>query len=120
MMRLLSHLPDHVVGVSASGQVDAQDYESVLMPAIEALLQRHQQVRVLYQLTAAFTGFTAAALWDDAKLGLANWNAWERIAVVTDVDWVAHAIRMFAFMMPGRLKIFSNEQRPDAEKWVAA
>jgi hypothetical protein len=57
---------------------------------------------------------------DDAKLGLANWNAWERIAVVTDVDWVVHATRMFAFMMPGLVKIFSKEPRPAAEKWVAA
>jgi hypothetical protein len=120
MMTLLTHLPDHVVGFSASGQVDAQDYETVLMPAIDAVLQRHQQVRLLYQLTAQFTGFTAGAMWDDAKLGLANWNAWERIAVVTDLDWVAHATRMFAFMMPGRVKIFSNAQRADAEKWVAA
>jgi hypothetical protein len=90
------------------------------MPAIDAVLQRHQQVSVLYQLTAEFTGFTAAAMWDDAKLGLVNWNVWKRIAVVTDVDWVAHATRMFAFMMPGLVKVFANAQRPDAEKWVAA
>ena len=36
-----------------------------------------------------FLGFTAAAMWDDAKIGLAHWNAWERVAVVTDVPWVA-------------------------------
>jgi hypothetical protein len=34
MMKLLAHLPDHIVGVSASGQIDAKDYETVLIPAI--------------------------------------------------------------------------------------
>ena len=119
MMKLLTNLPDHVVGVSASGQVDAKDYDSVLMPAIDAALQRHHRVRVLYQLTSQFTGFTSGAMWDDCKLGLANWKAWERIAVVTDVHWVAHATRMFAFLMPGLVKVFSNEEQPEAEKWIA-
>ncbi len=85
MMKLLTDLPDNVVGVSASGQVDAKDYESVLVPAIDSALQRYHQVRVLYQLPPEFTGFISGAMWDDSKLGLANWKAWERIAVVTDV-----------------------------------
>ena len=34
MMKLLAHLPDHIVGVSASGQIDAKDYETVLIPGI--------------------------------------------------------------------------------------
>jgi hypothetical protein len=119
MMKLLTNLPDHVVGVSASGQVDAKDYETVLMPAIGSALQRHQRVRLLYQLTPEFTGFTSGAMWDDAKLGLANWRAWERIAVVTNVQWVVHAMRMFSSLMPGLVKVFPNEEQPAAEKWVA-
>lgn len=120
MMKLLTNFPDHVVGVSASGQVDAKDYETVLMPAIDAALERHGRVRVLYQLTPEFTGFTSGAMWDDAKRGLSNWKAWERIAVVTDLHWVANATRMFAFLMPGLVKVFSNQERTDAEQWIAA
>jgi hypothetical protein len=113
MMKLLTHLPDHIVGVSASGQIDAKDYETVLIPAIDSALQKHKRIRVFYQLTAG-------AMWDDAKLGLAHLRAWERIAVVTDVHWVAHATRMFAFLLPGQVKVFSNEEQSDAEKWIAA
>jgi hypothetical protein len=39
MMNLLADLPDNVVGTSASGEVDAKDYETVLMPAIESALK---------------------------------------------------------------------------------
>ena len=120
MLKLLENLPDHVVGVSASGQVDAKDYETVLMPAIDAALQKHERVRVLYQLAPEFTGFTSGAVWDDARLGLANWQAWERIAIVTDIQWVAHAARLFTFAMPGLVKVFPNAQRADAEQWIAA
>jgi hypothetical protein len=120
MMTLLTNLPDHVVRVRASDLVDAKDYETVLMPAITSALTKHDRVRLLYQLTLDFTGFSSAAMWDDAKVGLANWKAWERIAVVTDVHWVAHAMRMFAFLIPGQVKVFSNDARADAEKWIAA
>ena len=39
-MKLLSHLPDSIVGIAASGLVDAKDYEVVLIPAIETTLQK--------------------------------------------------------------------------------
>ncbi len=35
MMELLDDLPDHVAGVRAIGEVDDDDYEDVLVPAIE-------------------------------------------------------------------------------------
>ncbi|MDA8154180.1 MAG: hypothetical protein M0003_15950 [Acidithiobacillus sp.] len=51
MMKLLSNLPKHIVGVSASGQIDAKAYETVLIHALDAALQKHKRIRVLYQLT---------------------------------------------------------------------
>ena len=39
MLKVLSHLPDNVVAIVASGQVDANDYETVLIPAIEMTLR---------------------------------------------------------------------------------
>jgi hypothetical protein len=75
---------------------------------------------VLHPLTPEFADFTAGAMWDGARLGLAHWKAWEKIAVFTDVQWVGHAMRMLAFMMPGQVKVFSNGEQPDAEKWIAA
>lgn len=118
MMQLINNLPDDVVGVSVSGEVEAKDYETVLMPALEAALKRHDRVRILYQFTPEFTGFTAGAMWDDTKLGLAHWKAYERIAVVTDMDWIAHGMRMFAFLMPGEVKVFANNELDEAKRWI--
>ena len=46
MISFLPNLPDNVIGIAASGQVEAKDYEYVLMPAVEAALQRHPKVRL--------------------------------------------------------------------------
>jgi hypothetical protein len=120
MMKLDSNLPDYVVGISASGEVDANDYETVLMPALDAALNKHERIRVLYQLTPEFTGFTSGAMWDDLKLGLEHLTAWDRIAVVTDLQWMAHATRMFTFLMPGEVKVFSNADLVEARRWIVA
>ena len=120
MIHLLPNLPGNTVGVTASGQVDATDYETVLIPAVEAVLKRHEKVRFLYLLSGDFTGFTPGAMWDDLKFGLAHLKAWERIAVVTDVTWVANATSMFRFVMPCPVKVFSIKDRAEAEAWIAA
>jgi hypothetical protein len=119
MIELLPNLPDKVVGIIASGQVTASDYENVVFPAIESTLEARGSVRILYQLGPAFTGFTAGAMWDDMKLGIAHLKAWEKIAVVTDFDWVAGAIRIFGFAMPCPVKVFSNNDFAEAVRWIS-
>ncbi|WP_443598862.1 STAS/SEC14 domain-containing protein [Acidithiobacillus ferriphilus] len=51
------------------------NYMLILVPALDAALQKHKRVRVLYQLTPDFEGFTTGSMWDDAKLGLAHLKA---------------------------------------------
>ncbi len=100
--------------------MDATDYEMVLIPAVEPALKQHEKVRFLYHLSGDFTGFTPGAMWDDTKLGLAHFRAWEKIAVVTDVTWVGNATSMFRFVMPCPVKVFSIKERAEAEAWIAA
>jgi len=120
MIELLHDLPERVVGVKASGHVTAADYETVLIPAIESQIKTRGTARILYQIGPEFSDFTAGAMWDDAKLGLQHLRHWERVAVVTDVDWVASAVRLFRFVVPGMVRVFSNAQYADAAAWVAA
>jgi hypothetical protein len=114
MIKLLPDLPDHVVGVDASGQVTSADYETLLVPAIKSALTIHDRVRVVYQLGPEFTGFTSGAMWDEMKLGILHFKAWERIAVVTDVKWIANATSIFGFAMPCPVKVFANAEFTEA------
>ncbi len=118
MIEFIPNLPDDVVGIIASGQVTASDYETVLVPAIESKLAAQGRVRILYQLGPAFTGFTSGAMWDDLKLGVAHLKAWEKVAVVTDVDWIGGATRLFGFAMPCPVKVFPNNEIAEATHWI--
>ena len=79
MIEHISDLPANVLGFSAKGTVTANDYESIIIPAVEALFAQRDKVRLLYHLGEEFSGFEAAAMWDDAKIGLKHIFGWERI-----------------------------------------
>lgn len=120
MITLLPNLPDNTIGITASGRVSGGDYEDVLVPAVEAALKKHKKLRLIYELDSDFTGFAPGALWDDMKLGMTHLSAWERVAVVTDVSWVANAANMFRFVMPCAVKVFALKDRAVAQAWIAA
>lgn len=56
MIKLLPNLPEHVVGIVASGQVDANDYETVIIPAIESALSSHERIRNALPVGAGIYG----------------------------------------------------------------
>jgi hypothetical protein len=120
MIKILPSNSEHVVMVSASGRVDATDYEEVLMPAIEQALAKSKKVRLLYQLGSDFDSLTAGAMWDDMKLGLGHLTAWEKVAVVTDIGWIATAANLFKFAMPCPVRVFANNELSLAQSWIAA
>ncbi|MDX9820455.1 MAG: STAS/SEC14 domain-containing protein [Syntrophales bacterium] len=119
MVEKISDLPDNVLGYTAKGMVTSDDYESVILPAVEELFSRHHKGRFLYHLGDAFSGFEAAAMWDDAKLGLKHLAGWEKVAVVTDVEWVRAAVKVFGLVIPGQVRVFHNQEIALAIRWVA-
>ena len=119
MITMRTDLPDHVLGADASGTVTGEDYDTVLVPAIEAFRQSHDRIRALVVLTPEFEGFAGGAMWDDAKLGLRKAGEWERLAVVTDHGHIRTLINSFKFMIPGDVRTFGLAQLDDAKVWVA-
>ena len=119
MLEKISDLPENVLGFSAKGTVTADDYETVIIPAVEAMLSREGKVRFLYHLGEDFSGFEAAAMWDDTKLGLKHFSGWERVALVSDVEWVRWAVKAFGLAMPGHVRVFQNRDLAEAQRWVS-
>ena len=92
MLVILSGFPDDVLAISATGEVTGQDYREVFVPAVSAKLKVHKHLKLVYCLGTEFSGFSAGAMWKDARIGIAHWTGWGRIAVVTDVKWIADAV----------------------------
>lgn len=120
MIRLLPDLPQNVVGAEAVGRLESADYLDVLEPAVDGALKRNDRLRLLLVLGAEFEGYSAGAAWEDTKLGIGHWSAWERIAVVTDRNWISDTIKALSWMLPGEVRVFRTEQRDEAVSWISA
>ncbi len=118
MLEIIANLPDRVLGVRASGWVGADDYATVLTPAVEAAIARHGKLRVPYRIGAYFHGFTPGATWDDMRLGWSHLHAWERVAVVTDNAWIAGTLRLLLFALPVPAKLFALAESALARDWL--
>jgi hypothetical protein len=119
MLERIDGLPENVLGFEAKGEVTGTDYESVLIPAVEEMLTKRNSIRFLYHFGDDFTEFDDYALWEDAKVGLQHFFNWERVAVVTDVKWIAKTIQVFGFCMHGHARIFPNGQFAEAKRWLS-
>jgi hypothetical protein len=119
MFELIDGLPDNVIGIRAIGEVEDDDYDDVLVPAIEDRRRRHEKIRLLYVLGPEFTGYEADAIWEDTKLGARTFTAYEKLAIVTDTNWLRRTVKAFGWMMPGEVKVFATGSLADATDWVS-
>ena len=120
MIEIIEGFPESVVGCSAKGRVTRKDYAEVLIPAVEAAFRHQGRVRCYYELGRDFVGFDAGALWEDARIGVEHWSRWERICVVTDVDWIHAAVNVLGFLLPGAVRLFPTNQTAAARAWIAS
>jgi hypothetical protein len=120
MIERMEGAPEGVLAFRAVGEVHADDYKDVLRPAVDKALAAGAKLRVVFEIGSQFERFSAGAAWDDAALGFANLGHWERCAVVTDHDWVRHAVKAFGWMMGGRLRLFEIDELKAALEWAAA
>ena len=117
MLNEIPDLPSGVIGFEVSGKLRTEDYRDILLPALQnAAAKGEVRIVIVYP---KFEGFEAGAFWQDIKVGVEQWGAWKRIALVTDVEWMRHGTDWFGWMTPGEVKHFSLAERAAAIEWAA-
>lgn len=122
MIERLKDMPPGVLGFRMTDEIEREDYDEVLTPALRSAVQAGGGLRTLY-LIEDLEEMEAGALWADAKLGadlgIRHHDAWVRSAIVTDVGWMARAVRLFAWMIPGEARVYPVAELAQATRWVA-
>ncbi|WP_341501373.1 STAS/SEC14 domain-containing protein [Gallaecimonas sp. GXIMD4217] len=106
---LAFHLSDHI---------SHDDYQRVLVPAIDKALVDHPHVLVMLIIDETFQGFSPRALWDDARLGLSHWNGFAGLALVGGPAWLNWALTLFAPLMHCPVRLFAPEATEEAWLWL--
>ena len=122
MVERLLDMPPGTLGFRATGRITREDYADVLVPELEKALEDGGRLRTLYVIED-LDEIEPSALWADSKLGfdlaVRHRDAWERSAIVTDIEWMARGTRMFAWMIPGEVRVSPLAELEQAKAWVA-
>jgi hypothetical protein len=121
MVERIEGMPAGTIGLRLAGRIERSDYERVLEPELRAAVAAGR-VRALF-LVERVNAIEPAALWEDFKLfvdvGVRGRHAWERTAIVTDVNWMARLARLGVGMIPGQALVYPESQLEAAKAWVA-
>ena len=85
---------------------------------VEKALTRNKKLRSYYEIGPGFDGMDLGAMLKDLRVGFGHLGQWERIAVVTDIDWIKHAMQLFGFLLPSKTEVFGVAQATDAKAWI--
>jgi hypothetical protein len=117
----LTDMPPGTLGFRVTGRMTREDYVDTLVPPLREALEKGERIRVLYLIEPGLH-MEPAAIWEDMKLelelGIKHREAWERIAVVTDLEWLWRAFELFSWMVPGEMKLFHDQDLEQAKEWL--
>jgi hypothetical protein len=120
MFEPIDGLGERTVAVRAVGKVSGDDYQRVLVPAVEAATAGGHKARLYIELGDGFQGYEAGGVAADAALGLGHLGSFERMAVVTDEHWIRDAVGLFGALIPGEIKVYPTTDAAAAREWIAA
>ncbi|HTX09254.1 MAG TPA: STAS/SEC14 domain-containing protein [Solirubrobacteraceae bacterium] len=122
MVERLADMPPGTIGFRVAGEIEREDYDRVLTPELRRALERGGGLRTLYMIED-LDEIEPGALWADTKLGfnlgIRHHKEWVRSAIVTDIEWMARATKLFAWMIPGEARVFPLAELGQAKDWVA-
>jgi hypothetical protein len=122
MVQVLNGMPSGTIGFEAVGELTADDYRDVLVPALKAAVESGS-LRAVFVIGPDYEGFDLGTVKEDVKglapLALEHRDAWKRVAAVTDVGWLVKAVETFRWLMPGEVRAFGLDELEAAKSWVA-
>ena len=118
MLEIIDGFDDGTVAIRGAGIVTAGDYERVLVPAVARATSDGRRARLLLEFGEGFDGYDASAALADAGLGIGHLGSFDRIAVVTDADWLRRAIHLFGGLIKGDVRLFATADAAAAHAWI--
>jgi hypothetical protein len=119
MLRRLDDMPPGTFGFEAVGEIEDDDWERSVEPALRQAIASGAKVRLLYLLGPAAREVDDDAVRAEAGFHARHPTAYERLAVVTDEEWVRPALRGLSFLLPGKARAFPVRDLAVAKSWLA-
>lgn len=119
MLRRMSDMPAGTIGFEAVGEVEDDDWEETVEPVLRQEIAAGRDVRLLYLIGTAAREVEGDAMKADTGFRMRHATSFERVAVVSDEDWMRPALRALSFLLPGKARGFRVRELAEAKAWLA-
>jgi SpoIIAA-like len=120
MLRRIDDMPAGTLGFEAVGEVEDDDWRDAVEPALRETIAAGSGVRMLYLVGPRSQEVEGDAVGAEARFRARHLSSFDRLAVVSDEDWMRPALAAFSFLLPGRAKAFRTADLATAKEWLAA
>jgi hypothetical protein len=120
MLRRMTDMPDGTIGFEAIGEVEDDDWEREVEPVLRREIADGRKVRLLYLLGPGTREVEGDAMRADTGFRARHATSFDRVAVVSDEDWMRPALGALSFLLPGKARGFRVHDLPEAKAWLAA
>jgi SpoIIAA-like len=118
MLRAMNDMPPGTLGFEAIGELEDDDWEAVVEPVLRADIAAGRRIRMLYLIGARARGVDDDAMRADASFHARHATSFERVAVVSDEDWMRPVLRALSAVLPGRARGFRVRDLGGAKDWL--
>jgi hypothetical protein len=115
----MSDMPLGTIGFEAVGEVEDDDWENAVEPVLRREIAEGRKVRLLYLLGPDARDVDRDAMAADTGFRARHATSFDRVAVVSDEDWMRPALRALSFLLPGRARGFRVQDLTAAKAWLA-
>ncbi len=119
MLRRMTDIPAGTIGFEAVGEVEDDDWEEIVEPVLRQEIAAGRNVRLLYLIGTGAREVEGDAMRADAEFRMRHATSYERVAVVSDEDWMRPALRALSFLLPGKARGFRVHDLAEAKAWLA-
>jgi hypothetical protein len=118
MLRRMTDMPPGTLGFEAVGEVEDDDWEEAVEPVLRDEIAAGRDVRLLYLIGPQSRGVEGDAMRADTGFRARHATSFERVAVVSDEDWMRPALRALSALLPGKARGFRVRELDDAKAWL--
>ncbi len=119
MLRRMTDMPAGTIGFEAVGDVEDDDWEETVEPVLRREIAEGRNVRLLYLIGTGAREVEGDAMTADTGFRVRHATSYERVAVVSDEDWMRPALRALSFLLPGKARGFRVRDLAAAKAWLA-
>jgi hypothetical protein len=119
MVELLREFPAYVMAYRASGKVNREEYERIVMPRADEVAHQFGSINFLVKLETDIQNYSLATLVDYLKISFKHIHRWNRMAIVSDQKSVRAFFDALSPLVPGKIIGFPLKDFEKAKAWVS-